>query len=121
MGTTTRARPRLLTSEQERNIGEDLDRLPTESRFGRGSWNSKMAARRIDSRFDGVCSRRTALKIAGWLGFSTYKSRSISYNSATPEEYTLNSPGLDLISTRCKHLDITNSAERCQLETYGSM
>ncbi len=62
-------RPRLLTPEQERLIQEDLDGPPSESGFGRGSWNAKMLARRIGDRF-GItpCSQRTALRIAGRLG-----------------------------------------------------
>ena len=52
-----------------------------------GSWNAKMLARRIGDRFGIIpCSRRTALRIAGRLGFSTCKPWSIPYNSATPEE-----------------------------------
>ena len=80
-------RPRLLTPEQERLIKEDLDGPPSESGFGRGSWNARMLARRIGDRFGIIpYSRRTALRIAGRLGFSTCKPRSIPYNSATPEE-----------------------------------
>lgn len=79
-------RPRQLTPEQESAIEEDLDKLPSESGFGRGSWNSKMVARRIADRFGIMCSRRTALRVAGRLGFSTCKPWSIPYNSATPEE-----------------------------------
>ena len=80
-------RPRLLTLEQERLIKEDLDGPPSESGFGRGSWNAKMLARRIGDRFGIIpCSRRTALRIAGRLGFSTCKPWFIPYNSATPKE-----------------------------------
>ena len=45
-----------------------------------------MLARRICGRFGIVCSRRTALRVAGRLGFSTCKPRPIPYNGATPEE-----------------------------------
>ena len=37
--------PRLLTPEWEGAVGEDLNRPPSESRFGRGSWNSRLLAR----------------------------------------------------------------------------
>ena len=45
-----------------------------------------MLARRIGGRFGVACSRRTALRVAGRLGFSTCKPWSVPYNSATPEE-----------------------------------
>ena len=80
-------RPRLLAPEQERPIKEDLDGPPSESGFGRGSWNARMLAGRIGERFGIIpCSRRTALRIAGQLGFSTCKPWSIPYNGATPED-----------------------------------
>ena len=56
------------------------------SGFDRGSWNSRLLARRICGRFGVACSRRTALRVAGRLGFSTCKPWPIPYNSATPEE-----------------------------------
>ena len=79
-------RPRKLDPEQERTIEEDLDKPPSESGFVRGSWNSKMVARRILERFGITCGRRTALRVAHRLGFSVRKPWSIPYNSATPEE-----------------------------------
>ena len=79
-------RPRKLDPEQEGAIEEDLDKPPGESGFARGSWNSKMVARRILERFGTICSRRTALRVAHRLGFSVRKPWSIPYNSATPEE-----------------------------------
>ena len=81
-------RPRLLALEQERSIKEDLGGPPSDSGFVRGSWNAGMLARRIVDKFDVItCSRRTALRIADRLGFSTCKPWSIPYNSATtPEE-----------------------------------
>ena len=79
-------RPRLLTPEQEGAVEEDLDKPPPESGFDRGSWNSRLLARRMGDRFGVACSRRTALRVAGRLGFSTCKPRPIPYNSATPEE-----------------------------------
>ena len=79
-------RPRLLEPEQERAVGGDLDRPPSESGFNRGSWNSKPVARRIGGRFGLECSRRTAPGIAGRLGFSTCRPWSLPYNSATPGE-----------------------------------
>lgn len=79
-------RPRLLTPEQEGAVEEDLDKPPPESGFDRGSWNSRLLARRICGRLGVACSRRTALRVAGRLGFSTCKPWPIPYNSATPEE-----------------------------------
>ena len=79
-------RPRFLTPEQEGVVEEDLDKPPSESGFDRGSWNSRMLARRICGRFGIICSRRTALRVAYRLGFSTCKPRPMPYNSATPEE-----------------------------------
>ena len=80
-------RPRILTPEQERLIREDLDGPPSESGFGRSSWNARMLAGRMGDRFGTIpCSRRAALRIAGRLGFSTCKPWSIPCNSATPEE-----------------------------------
>ena len=64
-------RPRLLTPEQEGAIEGDLDKLPSESGFGRGSWNSKMVARRIADRFGIMCSWRTAHKISRVISDST--------------------------------------------------
>ncbi len=75
-----------MTPEQERLIEEDPDGPPSESGFGRGSWNSGVVARRIGGRFGIACSRRIALRIAGRLGFSTCKPWSIPYNGAAPEE-----------------------------------
>ena len=69
-------RPRKLDPEQERTIEEDLDKPPDESGFVRGSWNSRMVARRILNRFGITCSRRTALRVARRLGFSVRKPRS---------------------------------------------
>ena len=80
-------RPWLLTSEQEQSIKEDLDGPPSDSGFVRGIRNARMIAGRIGDRFGIIsCSRRTALRIAGRLGFSTCKPWSMSYNGATPEE-----------------------------------
>ena len=79
-------RPRKMDPGQEWIIEEDLDKPPSESGFVRGSWNSKMVARRILERFGIACSRRTALRVAHRLGFSVRKPWSIPYNSATPEE-----------------------------------
>ena len=81
------SRPRLLTPEQERLIQEDLDGPPSDSGFAHGSWNARMLAGRIGDRSGIIpCSRRTALRIAGRLGFSTCKRWSVPSNSATPEE-----------------------------------
>ena len=79
-------RPRFLTPEQEGAVEEDLDKPPSESGFDRGSWNSKMLARRICGRFGIVCSRGTAAGVAGRRGFSTCKPRPIPCNGAAPEE-----------------------------------
>ena len=79
-------RPPRLTDEEQKAIGEDLDKSPTECGFGRGNWNSKMVVQRIWVRFGKVCSRRSASGLARKLGFSYRKPRPIPYNSATPEE-----------------------------------
>lgn len=79
-------RPRKMTPEQDRMIESDLDKPPSESGFSRGSWNSRMVARRILDRFSIVCSPRTALRIAHRLGFSVRKPRPVPYNSASLEE-----------------------------------
>ena len=79
-------RPRQLDPEQERVIEGDLDRPPDDSGFVRGSWNSKMVARRILNRFGITCSRRTALRVARRLGVSVRKPWSVPYNCATSEE-----------------------------------
>ena len=81
-------RPQSLTPEQEHPIQEDLGGLPSGNGFVRGSWNARMLAKRIVDKFGIIpCSRRTALRIADRLGFSTCKPWSIPYNSATtPEE-----------------------------------
>ena len=79
-------RPRFLTPEQEGAVEGYMDKPPSESGFDRGSWNSRMPARRICGRFGIICSRRTALRVAGRLGFSTCKPRRMPCNGATPEE-----------------------------------
>ena len=79
-------RRRSLTPKQGGAIKEDLGKPPSESGFERGSWNSKMLAKLIRDKFGIVCSRRTALRVAGRLGFSTRKPRPAPCNSATAEE-----------------------------------
>ena len=79
-------RRRSLTPKQEGIIKGALGKPPSESGFGRGGWNSKLLAKLIHSRFGIVCSRRTALRIAGRLGFSTRKPRPVPRNGATSEE-----------------------------------
>ena len=79
-------RPRLLNPEQERTIEGDLDGTPRDSGFERGSWNARMAARRILERFGVPYSSRSAIRLAHRLGFSVRKPRPAPYNSATPEE-----------------------------------
>ena len=79
-------RPQNITPEQERAVEEDLDKPPGESGFDRGSWNSKLLPRHVRDTFDVVCSPRTALMVAGRLGFSFRKARTIPYNSATAGE-----------------------------------
>ena len=63
-----------------------MGKPPSEGGFERGGWNSKLLARRMQDRFDIVCSRRTALRVAARLGFSTRKSRLVPCNGATAEE-----------------------------------
>ena len=80
-------RPRRLTLEQEQPIKVDLGKPPSDSGFMRGGWNARMPAKRVVDKFGVIpCSRRTALRIADRLGFSTRKPRSMPYNSAAPEE-----------------------------------
>ena len=77
-------RSRRLAPEQ--SIKDDLDGPPSESGFGRGSWNAGMIAGRIGDRFGVIpCSRRAALRIADRLGFSTCEPWSVPYDGATPE------------------------------------
>ena len=68
--------------KQEGAIKGDLGKPPGESGFGRGVWNSKMLARRMQDRFGIICSRRTAPRVAGRLGFSARKSRPVPRNGA---------------------------------------
>ena len=63
-----------------------MGKPPSEGGFERGGWNSKLLARRMQDRFGIVCSRRTALRVAARLGFSTRKSRPVPCNGATAEE-----------------------------------
>ena len=79
-------RRRSLTPKQEGAIKGDLGKPPSESGFERGGRNSKLLARRIQDRFDTICSRRTALRVAGRLGFSARKSGPVPCNGATAEE-----------------------------------
>ena len=79
-------RPRLLNPDQEKAIEGDLDGPPSDSGFMRGSWNAGMIAGRTGDGFGVIpCSRRTILRIAGRLGFSTCEPWSVPYNGATPE------------------------------------
>ena len=63
-------RPQLLNPEQERTIKGDLDGMPRDSGFERGSWNARMVAGRILERFGVPYSVRSAIRLAHRLGFS---------------------------------------------------
>ena len=60
--TKSPGRPRLLNAEQERIIEEDLDRMPCNSGFERGSWNARILARHILERFGVQYSSRSAIR-----------------------------------------------------------
>lgn len=81
-------RPRLPNPEQKKVIEKDLDGMPRESGFERGSWNARMLAKRILDRFGISYSPRSAIRLAHRLGFPVRKPRYVPYNSATPEEQT---------------------------------
>lgn len=63
-----------------------------------GSEAGIMVVRRIASRFDIAYSRRIALRVADWLGFSTCKPWSIPYNISTPEEQEFIKDNRDIIT-----------------------